>query len=324
MDFQEKINLIKRNSAEIITEEELIKLLETKDHPFVYTGYEPSGPVHLGHAVTVMKLKDLEQAGFRVKILLADVHALLNKKGTEEEIAQNCVLWERAMNALGLQKPEIVLGSSFQYRKEYIQDLHRLALRTTINRGLRAMQEVARDIENAMVSQMLYPLMQTLDIKYLELDAAQGGMEQRKIHMLARELFPSELDISPPVCIHTPLISALTGPGSKMSSSVPDSMISVLDSEEDIRRKMKKAYCPAKVIEDNPVLQIAKLIIFPNIPELTIKRPSKFGGDISFTNYVELENAFVEGTLHPLDLKKAVANELSTIFQPVKEVFEKN
>ncbi|MHA1198549.1 MAG: tyrosine--tRNA ligase [Candidatus Heimdallarchaeaceae archaeon] len=322
MDSQAKFDLIKRNTEEIVTEEELKTILETKSKPNVYTGYEPSGPVHIGHAVTVMKLKDMEAAGFHIKILLADVHALLNKKGTEEEIAQQCVLWEKAMNALGLKNPEIVLGSDFQYTKEYIRELHKLALRTSIKRGLRSMQEVARDIDNATVSQMIYPLMQTLDIKYLDLDAAQGGMEQRKIHMLARELFPSELNIPAPTCVHTPLISALTGPGSKMSSSIPESMISVTDSEEEIMGKMKKAYCPAKIIEDNPVLQIARLIVFPNTKSLKIERPEKFGGDLQFGTYAEIESTYLEGELHPLDLKKAIAKELASIFAPVKNVFE--
>ncbi len=322
MDSQAKFDLIQRNTEEIVTEEEMKTILETKTKPNVYTGYEPSGPVHIGHAVTVMKLKDMETAGFHVKILLADVHALLNKKGTEEEIAQQCVLWEKAMVALGLKNPEIVLGSDFQYTKEYIRELHKLALRTSIKRGLRSMQEVARDIENATVSQMIYPLMQTLDIKYLELDAAQGGMEQRKIHMLARELFPLELELASPTCVHTPLISALTGPGSKMSSSVPESMISVTDSEQEIMGKMKEAYCPAKIVEDNPVLQIARLIVFPNIQSLKIERPEKFGGDIQFSDYQEVERIYGDGGLHPLDLKKAVARELSNIFAPVKTVFE--
>jgi tyrosyl-tRNA synthetase len=47
---------------------------------------EPNGPMHLGHFVTITKLLDLERAGFKVVILLADVHALLNRKGNEEEI----------------------------------------------------------------------------------------------------------------------------------------------------------------------------------------------------------------------------------------------
>ncbi len=322
MDIKKRIALISRNCEEVITIDELKTILETITAPSVYTGYEPSGPVHLGHAVTVMKLKDLEQAGFKVKILLADVHALLNKKGTEEEIAEQCILWEKAMKALGLKNPEIVKGSAFQYEKEYIQEVHKLALRTTINRGLRSMQEVARDIENATVSQMLYPIMQILDIKFLELDAAQGGMEQRKIHMLARELFPTELNKKAPICIHTPLITALTGPETKMSSSIPESMIAVTDSEETIKRRIKKAYCPASEAKNNPILQIAKLIIFPNKGSIKIERAEKYGGDISFETYEALEKTFLDGGIHPLDLKKIVGSNIAEIFKQVKEIFE--
>ena len=71
MDSQEKFQLIKRNTEEIVTEQELKILLDTKDHPNVYTGYEPSGPVHIGHAVTVMKLKDMETAGFLISRRMA-------------------------------------------------------------------------------------------------------------------------------------------------------------------------------------------------------------------------------------------------------------
>jgi tyrosyl-tRNA synthetase len=106
-----------------------------------------------------------------------------------------------------------------------------------------------------------------------------------------------------------------------MSSSIPDSLISVTDSEEEIIKKMKKAHCPSKIVEDNPVLQIARLIVFPNIEELVIERPAKFGGDLSFGSYEELEKAFIEG-LHPLDLKTTIGKEVAKIFLPVKSIFE--
>ncbi|MEK6879661.1 MAG: tyrosine--tRNA ligase, partial [Nanoarchaeota archaeon] len=81
LSFEEKLSLINRNTEEIVTEEELKTLLKRKKNPVVYCGYEPSGAMHLGHFVTVLKLMDLQKAGFKVKILLADVHAFLNRKG---------------------------------------------------------------------------------------------------------------------------------------------------------------------------------------------------------------------------------------------------
>ena len=65
------------------------------------------------------------------------------------------------------------------------------------------------------------------------------------------------------VALHTPLITSLKGPREKMSSSTPDSNISVMDSDEQIKKKIQKAYCPAKQSTNNPILEIIKLIIFP-------------------------------------------------------------
>jgi tyrosyl-tRNA synthetase len=84
MNSEERLELIERNTEEIVRKDELLNLLKKNKKPVVYCGYEPSGPLHLGHFVTILKLNDLERAGFEVKILLADVHAMLNKKGDEK------------------------------------------------------------------------------------------------------------------------------------------------------------------------------------------------------------------------------------------------
>jgi len=214
----DKIELIRRNTEEIVTEEELEKLLREKKSPVAYCGYEPSGPLHLGHFVTISKLIDLASAGFKVKVLLADIHALLNRKGDEELIKKEVNAWKKTIKAIGL-KAEIVLGSEFQFDKDYQLDVINLAREATINRGLRSMQEIARDIEHATISQLWYPLMQVCDIKYLGADVALGGMEQRKVHMLGREL--SKIMDYNFIAMHTPLVTSLKGPGEKMSKSIP-------------------------------------------------------------------------------------------------------
>lgn len=313
----DKLSLIRRNVAEILTEEELISLLKKKTKPSVYCGYEVAGEIHLGHLVTLTKLLDFQNAGFKVKVLLADYHTFLNKKGTLKEIAMQAKIWEKGFRAFGL-KVEYILGSSFQRKPEYIDDILKMTLTTTINRALRSMQEIARDVENAHVSQVVYPFMQIEDIKAMKLDIAYGGLEQRKIHVLARELLP-ELEYKSPVCIHTPLITSLKGPGTKMSSSISDSLISIKDSEIEIKKKINDAYCPEGVIEDNPILQITKLIIFPRFESIKISRGEKFGGNLTFNNYVDLENAFNKRKLHPLDLKNSVSDYLIKILEPARK-----
>jgi tyrosyl-tRNA synthetase len=178
------------------------------------------------------------------------------------------------------------------------------------------MQEVARDIENAHVSQMIYPLMQIADIKHMDIDIAHGGMEQRKIHMLGREALP-EIGFRKPVCIHTPLLVSLQGPGCKMSSSKPETVISVDEKPESIAEKINKAYCPLEK-EGNPVLQMNKFLIFPRTGKLEVSRPEKFGGNVAYESYDALEASYLEKKLHPMDLKKATAAALAEILEPVR------
>lgn len=315
MDINKKLELIRRNTEEIITEEELTKLIKEKKKPVVYCGYEPNGPMHLGHFVTITKLIDLERLGFKVIILLADLHSMLNRK-SEESIKKEIENWKKTIKAIGI-KAEVVLGSSFQFSKEYQFDVMKASQSMSINRGLRSMQEVARDIENATISQLWYPLMQIVDIKHLEADIALGGLEQRKIHMLGRDI--ENTTNHKFIAIHTPLITSLKGPGSKMSKSIQGSGISLIDNPEEIKKAISEAYCPAKEIKDNPILQINKLIIFPILNFIKIKRPVKFGGDEEFKTYEKLEKEYESGKLHPLDLKNSTINSLEEIIKPIRE-----
>ena len=318
MDIAEKLALISKNTVEVVTQEDLKKLLETNKKPVAYCGYEPSGEVHLGHLVTITKLTELEKAGVKVKILLADWHAFLNRKGDWDFIKTTAKDWETVFRQLGLKNAEYVLGSKFQRTPEYIDDVLTLSSHITINRGMRSMQEVARDIENAHISQAIYPLMQIVDIKHLKVDIAQAGIEQRKIHMLGREVFEL-INYKKPVYVHTPLVNALQGEG-KMSSSIKDTLISVRDSEDAIRKKISKAYCPEGIVEKNPVLEICQLVIFPRVKEFNVERPAKFGGNASFSSFDELKNAFAAKQLHPMDLKNAAAKHLSEILINVRKI----
>ena len=144
MDVEKRLELIKRNTEEIITEDLLKELLKKKKNLVVYCGYELSGVMHLGHLVTILKLMDLEKAGFKVKILLADVHSLLNRKGDEKVIGREVDNWKRILKSIGINA-EIALGSDFQFKREYQMDVMKLAQHSTINRGLRSMQEIARE-----------------------------------------------------------------------------------------------------------------------------------------------------------------------------------
>lgn len=110
----------------------------------------------------------------------------------------------------------------------------------------------------------------------------------------------------------------------KMSKSNPDSAIFMTDTPQQVEAKLKKAYCPEKVVEENPVLEYMRHIVFERFPEVTVERPEKFGGTVTFHSYAELESAFRDGKLHPMDLKKATATSVNRMLDPVRAHFEKD
>ena len=313
----DKYELVTRNVEEIVTIDELKQLLDTNPHPKVYVGYEPSGNIHLGHMITANKLIDCQNAGFKVTVLLADLHAYLNRKGTMEEIAKIAEYNKRCFIALGLKEENtrFVLGTSYQLSSDYEMNVLRLACDTTLNRAKRSMDEVSRDAEDPHVSQMIYPLMQTMDIASLDLDVAMGGIDQRKIHMLAREMLP-QYGYRSPVCLHTPILLGLDG--TKMSSSKGNN-ISVDEPEESVTKKIEKAFCPIGVAENNPVIDLFRYHIFMRYPTITIERPEKHGGNMEFTNFEALKADFAAKKVHPMDLKKAAAKYMNLILEPVRK-----
>ncbi|MGL6297852.1 MAG: tyrosine--tRNA ligase [Methanobacteriaceae archaeon] len=319
MNINKSIEQIQNGTLEIVGSDELENVLK-KDEPIAYTGYEPSGKIHLGHAITINKLIQLQKMGFKIKILLADFHAFLNRKGTLEEIAEVAEYNKKCFQGLGLSEDtEFILGSEFQLDGEYTTNIYKLSLLTTLVRAKRSMDQVSRFDDNPKVASVVYPLMQVADMLALEVDIALGGMEQRKIQMLARENLP-KLGLESPVCIHTPLLHGLDG-DEKMSSS-KENYIAVDDSEEEISNKIKKSYCPVKEIEGNPIIELATYFVFPSQKTLLIERPEKFGGNLELSEK-ELLEMYESGELHPLDLKNAITKYMVGYLSPVREYMGK-
>ena len=314
--------LLTRNAEEVVTDEEVRDLAAEPEGKRAYVGYEPSGVLHLGHLLTANKLIDLQEAGMEVVVLLADVHAYLNEKGSFEEIRATAEQMKAQFLAYGLEEAqtEFVYGSEFQLEEEYTLDLGHLERETTMNRAQRAMAEIQGD-ETAKVSHLVYPLMQTLDIEYLDLDLAVGGLDQRKVHMLAREKLPElEYDVRP--AIHTPIVADLTSGEGKMSSSEGIS-ISMEDSTEDLEEKVNSAFCPPTRDPEgdleNPVLELFEYHVFPRFEEVVVERHEKYGGDLTYEAYEDLAADLESGELHPADAKGTLAASLDELIAPGRE-----
>ncbi|MEM3029895.1 MAG: tyrosine--tRNA ligase [Thermoproteota archaeon] len=345
MDVEEKIGLVKSVGEEIITLEELKTLLETKDHPVAYDGFEPSGLSHIAFGVfRPLLLESLIKAGIRFKLYLADWFAWINRKleGDLEKIRLCGEYFMEVWKAAGVDfnSVEVVWASDLVNSSEYWKNVVQIAKLTTVSRAERALTIMGRKKgELKEVAQYFYPMMQVTDIFMLGADICQLGLDQRRANMLAREIGP-KLGYWKPVVVSHHMLMGLQGVkepegfdedkridvliSSKMSKSKPESSVFVHDSREIIFKKVLSAYCPEKVAENNPVLDWTKHIIFRKFGSLKVERPSKYGGPLEFHSYEELEAAYVKGLLHPLDLKNAVADAIDKLVDPIRRHFEEN
>ncbi|MCD6260546.1 MAG: tyrosine--tRNA ligase [Thaumarchaeota archaeon] len=346
MDLERRLELILRPpTEEVITVEELKSLLEVEEHPVAYDGFEPSGLAHLPFGVLrAIKLEDMLEAGCRFKLLLADWHAMINKKmgGDLEKIRRVGEYFVEVWKAAGidLSKVEIIWASDLASDSEYWRIVVSVAKNVTLRRILRALPIMGRRVgELQEAAQIFYPAMQVADIFYMGVDICQLGLDQRRANILAREIAP-KLGFKKPVAVHHHMLMGLQGPAklggfeedkaldmeiaSKMSKSLPETSIFVHDDPETIKEKIRRAYCPPRTVEGNPILDYAKHLIFRKFKSLYVERPERYGGDVEYYSYEELERDYVEGRLHPADLKNAVAEKIDELIKPIREHFERD
>ncbi len=345
MDIERKIELICRPPAEeIVTTEDLRQLLESEEHPIAYNGWEPSGLAHLGTGVIcAYKMKDFAEAGIHFKAFLATWHAYLNNKlgGDLVLIKKAADLFRHSWLALGVpeDKVEFIYSDILYDDLDYWAKTMAIAKNLTIARTTRTLEIAGRkDTDARYVSDFLYTPMQVADIFHMKVKICQLGMDQRKANMVGREI-GEKMGYWKPVCVHHHLLQGLEKPtvwpipegqekeaiaSAKMSKSKPDTSIFMTDTKEDIKRKINKAYCPEKIVLENPILEYNKFIVFEKFDKIKIERPTKFGGDVEYNSYIEMEKDFINAKLHPMDLKNATTEYLNKLVEPTRKHFETN
>src|SRR3954454_10141443 len=340
MDIEEKIALVQRPpTEEIVTLNELRTLFETRASPKHYIGLEISGKLHLGSLIIPgFKINDFIKAGIHSNVFLADWHTYINNKLNNdwdliEKISQ---YYEKAFKFF-CPGVNIIFGSDlYKETDDYWKNFIIFSKQITLARTLRSLTIMGRTEKDALdFSQLLYPSMQSVDIKALDIDIVHAGMDQRKIHMLVREVFP-KLNWKVPVMVHHHLLPGLSEPAmlgqtnsleeryiySKMSKSNPSSGIAIHDDEKTIHEKIRKAYCPIDTSEANPVLELVNYVIFHEFSHFTIERSSKHGGNITYYNQNDVTKDFLMKKIHPMDLKNAVAVHINRIVEPIRKHFE--
>jgi len=314
LDAKKRIELIKRNTDEIIGAEEFFDLIKKGKDPIIYWGTAPTGRPHVGYFIPGLKIADFLKANCKVIILLADIHAALDN--TPWEVLEHRYKYYEKVIPLMIKSMgadtknlKFVKGSDLQLDKKYILDLLKISSFTNLHDSNKAASEVVKQGDNPKVSGLIYPLMQALDEEYLKVDAQLGGTDQRKIMVLAREKLP-KLGYKPRTEIINPLLPGLIG--EKMSSSIEGTKVDLLDDEETVKRKINKADCVAGD-PNNGLLAFLDYVVFSLKDKFVVERPEKFGGNLEYKNFEEVKKDFVAKKLHPLDLKVARAREINIL-----------
>lgn len=356
---EERIKLITRNCQEILTEDDLKNLIDSGTQLTHYIGFEISGMVHLGTGLISMgKIADFLKAGVKCKILLADFHSYLNNKlggnwenirwATENYFKQGLIA---SLKCFGVQENQVefVTGKNlYENNLMHWETFMEVGKHVTLSRNLRSISIMGKKQGNDVdMATLFYPPLQVADIFTLNANLVHAGMDQRKAHVIARQV-AKKLKINPlknnkgeiisPIAIHQNLIAGLTGPESidlnqekedvaidlKMSKSKPNSAIFVHDTPEEIKEKIKKAYAPVGKTEFNPMIDWVKTLVFwgEETGELKIERPEKFGGDVIYTKVTDLIEDYKSEKLHPMDLKNALSEWLIKKLEPARKHFE--
>ncbi|ELQ74489.1 Tyrosyl-tRNA synthetase, cytoplasmic [Trachipleistophora hominis] len=324
---EEKFYLITRNLKEILGSDDLRDIIEKKD-PSVYWGTATTGRPHIAYILPLLKIKDFIDAGCEVKILLADIHAFLdNLKANFDEIDSRTeyyrILITETLKMLNVTKGfTLVKGSDFQTDKNYTLDLYKICSLTSERDARKAGASVVKQLDNPLISSLIYPSMQALDEQYLDVDIQFGGLDQRKIFTYAMKYLP-KLGYKKRVHLMNFMVPGLNG--DKMSASDINSKIDFLDDGKTIRNKIKKCFCE-EGNTDTGLLPLMKHVIFPVFEildrKVTIKRED--GTELEFGNYEMLEKMFAEKKVHPQDFKIALSEMLNTIIEPVRNEMVKH
>ena len=354
--IDEAVALLCSIGEEVVKRKELTTLLTTRraaGQPIrAYDGFEPSGRMHIAQGILkVINVNKMTTSGVDVIFWVADWFAMLNKKlgGDLARIRSVGRYMIEVWTALGMDMSRV----SFRWASEEVTArgaeywaLVRDVLQVnTLGRMLTCTQIMGRSDTDALAaSQIMYPAMQCADIFFLGADICQLGMDQRKVNMLAREYCDrQDVAYEKPVVISHHMMMGLLEGQAKMSKSNPMSAIFMEDDRATIEAKLMAAFCPAKVVQDNPCLDYLKHMVFLlrdtlSFDTVTVGADQAGGEQASdhgteattvestpekktYTSYEAFEVDYVAGLITPEAVKAVLLKVIDATIAPVRVHF---
>ena len=307
--LEEQLKIIKKGTLDIINEEELIKKLEKsikENKPLkIKLGLDPSAPdIHLGHTVVLRKLKQLQDLGHEIIIIIGDFtgkigdptgKSRMRKFLSDEEVLQNAKTYEeQVFKILDKEKTTIKFNSEWLSKLTF-GDVLKLTGSTTVARMLER-EDFKLRFENQRpiyLNEFFYPLMQAFDSTAIEADIEFGGTDQR-FNLLSGRNLQKEIGEEPQIVIMMPLIEGLDGKN-KMSKTLGN-YIGIYESE-------KSKYQKVMEIPDELIVKYYTLLT-----------------DVDDEKIKEVEAKLKDKNVNPRDIKMDLAREIVSLYHTEEEV----
>jgi tyrosyl-tRNA synthetase len=296
--------LLRRGVAEIIVEEELVQMLRSGRKLRLKEGFDPSAPdIHLGHTVALRKLRQFQELGHQIVLIVADWTARIGDPTgvsvtrpmlTEEQVRANAATYmQQFFKIVDREKTEVRWQSEW-FGKFDLGDVLRLTSKFTVAQFLARDDFSKRYSEGRpiAITEFLYPLLQAYDSVAIQAEVEFGGTDQKFNFLVGREL-QGMMGQRPQQCFMTPVLVGLDGV-QKMSKSLGN-YIGVAEPPADI-------YGKTMSIRDDLILHYFELVT-----------------DVPDEELAEFRRQLDEGTVNPMVLKKRLAKEIVTWLYSDKE-----
>ncbi len=311
LNVAQQLEIIKRGVAEIVPEEELIKKLNKsieKDKPLkIKLGLDPTAPdIHLGHTVVLQKLRQFQEMGHEVIIILGDFTAQIGdptgksetrKQLTEEQVLANAETYrEQIFKILDPEKTRITFNSEWLAPLNFAKVIE-LAAQYTVARMLEREDFSKRYKEGLPISihEFFYPLMQGYDSVALEADVEMGGTDQ-KFNLLMGRTLQKEYGQEPQIALMMPILEGLDGVN-KMSKS--------LGNYIGITESAREQYGKTMSIPDELMIRYFELVTAVSLEDIN-----------------EIKEGLENNSLHPRDIKMRLAREIVTTYHGLEAAYQ--
>lgn len=327
LSSEERRSLITRTLANR-GDNALLQSLGQLDHRDIRVAWSvpASGRLHLGHLLPLVAISDLIKAQVHTTIIIGDLQAAMDNQSCPFDSFESrrlyfeSVITSALLQLSGLEslngKVKFISGSEIEYRQEYIFDLYRLTSITTQDEAASATEGHIKKLDHPLLSSLIYPLLQAVDVQYVNVTAALGTVDQSTLLDFTNTSLV-RLGYEPKIHLLCPILPNLLGSGA--NSVTEDSVIDLLDTPGDVKKKLKKAFCEPGNVTDCPLFAVLNHLILPLNKEFKVTRKEEFGGNKVYTDFDEVVNDFKDLNLHPGDLKNSIETVLVNLLGPIQK-----